>query len=45
MMVVPVMAAVTAAVRILAPPSPFGTCRSIVPCLSAISRVPGVKLK
>ena len=45
MMVVPVIDAVTAAVRIRAPPIPFGTWRSIVPCCKVMSRVPALKLK
>jgi hypothetical protein len=45
MMVVPVMAAVTAAVWIVAPPKPFGTCSSIDPFSRVMSRVPVLKLK
>ena len=41
----PVMAAVTAAVRIFAPPRPLGTWINIVPCSSVRSRVPALKLK
>jgi hypothetical protein len=45
MMVVPVMAAVTAAVWIFAPPRPLGTWRSIDPFSKVMSRVPVLKLK
>jgi hypothetical protein len=45
MMVVPVMAAVTAAVWMVAPPKPLGTWRSIDPFSSVMSRVPVLKLK
>ena len=45
MIVVPVTAAVTAAVWIFAPPIPFGTCSSITPLSSDMFRVPSTKLK
>lgn len=41
----PVIAAVTAAVLIFAPPEFFGTRRSIAPSSSCMLRVPPVKLK
>jgi len=45
MMVVPVMAAVTGALLMVAPPAPLGTCRRMDPFSKSRLRVPRSKLK